>query len=451
VGYGPWSRRDRGDSLGVGLKVKRQLSKVLAALLFAAGAASGALPAAAQAEPAAVVTLLHWWTAPSELAALNALGEALARQHPDLRLRATDARSHGGGARIFLAVSAAAAAGTPPDAIFVNGGAPLQPYVDAGLLAPLDALWKSEGLEQVIPPAVRVMNRIGDHYYAVPVDVHRDNLVWFNGRLLEEHGIAPESLDSWSALFGAAEKLRAAGLRHPVAFGSNWTMSLALEGILAGMGAATYADFINGRMTAADDPRLLEAFGILKTLLSYSAPDHLSRSWSEEIQAIAAGDAALCLMGDWANGEFALAGQRYGSDYGAIPVPGTRGMYGATVDAFAAPGHGAPRDGATRFLQVTASREALDAFSHLKGSISPRTDADPAHYTAYQRSALAAFKGAKVIYPNLAGGSHDAFKAGVDNAMTVFQSDGDVRAAVATVAGLAARSQNKFTRVWKLE
>ena len=34
------------------------------------------------------------------------------------------------------------------------------------------------------------------------------------------------------------------------------------------------------------------------------------------------------MMGDWANGEFRLAKLKYGKDYGAMPVPGTKGLYG---------------------------------------------------------------------------------------------------------------------------
>jgi glucose/mannose transport system substrate-binding protein len=294
------------------------------------------------------------------------------------------------------------------------------------------------------------MSRVGDTYYAVPVDVHRDNLIWYNRALLRRHGIDPASLGTWKAVFAAADELRAAGMRHPLQAGSSWTLTMILEGILAGMGADVYEAFINGRMTDAADPRMVEALGTLKTYLSYVPPDHLGVSWSEAVQRVARGEAALCVMGDWANGELELAGLAYGTDYGAVPMPGTRGMYGATVDAFAQPRGTIAPESSTRLMSVAASREALDAFNGVKGSISPRTDADVSGYGRYQREAIAAFKSATVVYPNVAGGTHDAFKAGLDHALAAFQADGDVGKAAAAIAGLAAGSQNKFTRVWKL-
>lgn len=434
---------------------KRGQPGVFAVLVALAAVASG-LSAETRATVGAKsaetkITLLHWWTAPSELAALDALGEVFRQRHPGLLLNAVDARSHGGGARIFGVVMAGASAGRPPDAVFVNGGAPLQPYVTAGLLIPLDGVWKEEGLEQVVPSVVRSLNRIGDHYYAVPVGIHRDNLVWYNARLLAAHGIAPDAIKTWSGFFGAAEKLRQGGLPHPVQLASNWTLSLSLEGIVAGLGAATYQEWINGRITAPDDPRLVEALGILRRLRWFAPPGHLTTTWSAAIQRVVRGEAAFCLMGDWAEGEFKQAGLTYGSDYGAIPVPGTRGMYGVAVDSFAQPkGTISPVD-SDRLLRVVVSRAGQDAFNSVKGSIPPRSDTDMSKYDAYQRSAIADFRAARVLYPNVAGATHDAFKTGLDNVMTSFAADGDVAKAAAGIAALAARSQAKFVRVWSLE
>jgi glucose/mannose transport system substrate-binding protein len=424
---------------------------VLAVFVGSTVTASAAEPPASRPTVDKGVTLLHWWTSPSELAAINALGAVFKKQNPDITLTISDARSHGGGAGIFLVTKAAAAARNPPDAIHVNVGAPLRPYIEAGLLAPLDALWKEEGLEKVMPPMIQAMSKADGHYYALPVDVHRNNLVWYNKRLLDKHGIDPATLTTWPAFFEAAEKLKAGGVRHPLQLGVAWTLSVSLEGIIAGLGAAHYEEWVNGKITASDDPRLLEAFGILKKYVSYVTPDHPKMDWDVAVQRIVKGDAAFCIMGDWANGEFKLAKLAYGKDYGAIPLPGTQGMYGAAIDSFAQ-ARGTTNPGRSeRLMKVLASREGQDAHNVVKGSISPRTDADLAKYDAYQRSAIADFKAAKVIYPNLVGATHDAFKIGLDNIMGGFQADLDDKKAAAAVAALAARSQNKFSHVWSLK
>jgi glucose/mannose transport system substrate-binding protein len=421
------------------------------------GSIAAALAVCADAPPAGVkredkgVTLLHWWTSPSELAAVGALGDVFRKQYPGAPLSISAAHSHGGGAQLFSIVHAAAAAKNPPDAIQLNIGAPIRPYLDAGLLSPIDQIWKDEGLERVVPPMLQKMSRIDGHYYALPIDVHRNNLIWYNKRLLDKYGIDPATLTSWDALFAAAEKLRAGGERHPLQLGLPWTLNVSFEGIMAGLGAGHYDDWVNGRITAPDDPRLVEGFGILKRYLSYVNPDHPKMEWDVAIRRIIEGDAAFCIMGDWANGEFRLAKLTYGKDYGAIPLPGTHGMYGASVDTFAqARGTTNPVSSA-KLMKAIASREGQDAFNALKGSISPRTDADPTKYDAYQRSAMADFRAAKVIYPSTVAATHDAFNTGLIGIMGTFQGDRDVKKAAAAVAVLAARSQNKFSHVWSLK
>jgi glucose/mannose transport system substrate-binding protein len=397
------------------------------------------------------LTLLHWWESPSELAAINALGDVFRKRHPDVPLHILDSGSHGGGARMFTIVGNMAAARTPFDAIHANLGAPLAPYYEAGLLSPLDEIWKSEGLEKVFPEMLRTMSRVDGHYYSLPIDVHRNNLIWYNKRLLDKHGIDPATLTTWDAFFGAAEKMRSGGFQYPLQLGVSWTLSVTFESIMAGQGAAHYSDWVNGKITAADDRRLLEAFSILKRYLVYVTPEHPRMTWEVTVQRIITGEAAFCVMGDWANGEFRLAKLKYGKDYGAIPVPTTQGMYGAAVDTFALSQNTVNPSQAVQLMKVLASRAGQDAFNVQKGSISPRSDADVTGYDAYQRSAIADFKSAKFIYPNLVGSTHDAFKVGLDNVMTSFQTDLDVKKAAAAVAALAARSQNKFSRVWSLK
>jgi glucose/mannose transport system substrate-binding protein len=397
------------------------------------------------------VTLLHWWTSPSELAAVNALGSLFRKQNPNLPLTISDAHSHGGGSGIFLVAKAAAAAGNPPDAIQVNIGAALKPYIDARLLAPLDAIWKAEGLEKVIPPMIQKMSKVDGHYYVLPIDVHRNNLIWYNKRLLDKNGIDPSSLTTWDRFFAAAERLKAGGVRYPLQLGVSWTLNVLLEGIIAGMGTNHYDDWVNGRITSADDPRLIEAYTIIKRYISYVNADFPTMDWDAGIARLAKGESGFYAMGDWANGEFRLAKQTYGKDYGAIPAPGNQGVYVAAMDTFVQSRNTVDPDGSVRLMKLMASREGQDVFNSVKGSISPRTDADLTKYDAYQRSAMTDFRSARVIIPNIVASSHDAFNSGLTNINRDFSADLDVKKAAAAVAALAARSQNKFSHVWSLK
>jgi glucose/mannose transport system substrate-binding protein len=402
------------------------------------------------AAPARSMTFYHWWSTPAEMTAISALVDTFKKRHAGLVATPFHADSPGGGGKMFSVIRSAASSAKPPDAFQVHSGAPLRPYFDAGLLSPLDRIWTDEELEKVVPSLVQTMSRIDGRYYSVPIDVHRTNVLWYNKRILDKHGIDPASLTSWKALFEAADKVRDGGLRDPFHVGQNWTVSIVLESIMASLGMSAYEDWINGRITAEDDSRLLEAYGLLRTYLSYATNEQAGLPLVGGLRRFIDGQSAFCIMGDWANGEFSKAGMKYGKDYGAIPSPGTRGLYAVSVDSFAQTRGLADPTGSERWLRVVASRDGQDAFNVAKGSIPARIDADAARYDAYQRSAIADFKGARIHYPSIANATHDAFKAALDDVMRQFRADLDVKKAAAATARAAARSAKKFTQVWSL-
>jgi glucose/mannose transport system substrate-binding protein len=410
-------------------------------------------PAAAAADRDATpakLTLYHWWTAPSEAAALNALVELFGKKYPDVIVLAAPMPG-GGGSRMFPIVKSLVAAKQSPDTFQMNAGYSAQVFFEAGLVSPIDDLWRDEGLEKVIPGVIREMNRFDGHYYSIPMNVHRTNLIWYNKTLLDKHGIDPATLDTWDAFFAAAKKLKAGGLAAPIQMGTTWTASHVFECIMASQGIAAYEDWVNGKIRAAGDPRIVAAFEIFGRYLTYVNADHGNLGWDVAIKRVAAGEAAFCVMGDWANGEFRFAGQKYGKDYGALPVPGTRTLFGLNVDSFQHPRGLVNETNAQRWLKLAASREGQDVFNPLKGSIPARSDGDIAKYDVYQRSAMAELKAARALYPAVAQGSPEAFNNRLGDALVAFMADGDAKKAGLALASATANSAARYTRDWKLQ
>jgi ABC-type glycerol-3-phosphate transport system substrate-binding protein len=189
----------------------RPFFAVLLVLAFLRPAAAAPAARPSNAGP----TLFHWWTSPSELAALDALIALFEKQYPDMKVTASLTDAHGGGGRLFSVIRTAATTANPPDAFQLHAGAPLRPYFDAGLVSAIDKLWIDEGLDRTVPPIVQSMSQIDGHYYAIPMNVHRNNLIWYNKALLDRHKIDPATLVTWEAFFEAAEKLKAAACRAP--------------------------------------------------------------------------------------------------------------------------------------------------------------------------------------------------------------------------------------------
>jgi len=295
------------------------------------------------------------------------------------------------------------------------------------------------------------MCRSEGHFYSVPVGVHRTNLVWYNKGLLDKQKIDPSALTSWEAFFRAADALRAAHVTFPVAIGVRWTVAHVFECIMASLGMDAYEDWVNGKITSADDPRLVRALTILGRYLSYTNRAHYTSSSEESMKRVATGEAAFCIMGDWAEGAFRIAGMKYGKDYGSTTVPGTSGMYGLTIDTFQRPTGIPDTTNSDRWFKVVVSREGQDVFNSLKGSIPARNDSDMASYGPYQKSAMADFRAARSMYPSAGIGVPESYKLRSIDILAAFAEDRDTPRAASALAATAVTAAGKYARVWVLK
>jgi glucose/mannose transport system substrate-binding protein len=425
------------------------VTAVLAALVTARAPASAVeAPAAPKSNR---VMFYTWWASPSESAALRALVDMFKARYPTVSITTPVVPGNWGARNLFPIIKGLVAAGGAPEAFQMHAGYGAQPFFDAGLLSPIDDLWASEGLEKVMPPLIQDLCKIQGHYYSVPIGVHRINVIWYNKPLLERHGIDPNSLTTWEALFKAADTLRAKGVASPIQLGETWTAGLVFQGIMASQGMDTYEQWVNGRMRTPDDPKMVEAFERLKTYLTYVNPDYVSLGWDTALKRIINGEGAFYVMGDWANGEFRLAQKKYGKDYGTMPVPGTKNMYGVTIDTFLHPRGVASPTNSDRWLRLGASREGQDAFNSLKGSVPARNDPDVTRYDLYQRSAIADLKAARSIYPSVDSAVPYVYETALLDILAAFESDHDVKKAARMNADATRKLAPKFIRSWSLQ
>jgi len=400
-----------------------------------------------------LLEIYHWWTSGGEKAAIDALVEVFKRRYPDVGVIQSPVA--GGAGYVMKAVmKSMVAAGEAPDAFQVHAGYEMKPYVDAGYLEPIDDLWKEEGWEEVFPAVVKDMVKWRGHYYAVPVNIHRANVLWYNKRMLDEHGIDPATLNTWDGFFAACEKLRAAGIKYPIAMGGKgkWEIAHALEQIFASMGIDFYQDLVNGKITDPSHPKLVKAFEIFRDYLKYVNPDYATLTWDEAVAKVIREEAAFNIMGDWANGEFYVAGKVFGVDYGAMPSPGTEGMYGLVIDCFEHPKGTKHPENSLKWLRVVGSREGQDAFNPIKGSIAARVDADITKYGPYQRAAIKDFKAAKYMYPSIVHGSGapEKFASALNDIASDFAVKKDVAAACKAIVDAIAAAKEDYVKVWKL-
>jgi len=334
----------------------------------------------------------------------------------------------------------------------MHAGYEAKPYFDAGLLDPVNSLWTSEGLEEVIPRVVRVMCQFEGNYYSVPVDIHRANVVWYNKKILDSNNIDTADLTDWDSFFNACDKLKSAGIDYPIQMGTDWTAAHIFESIMASEGIDFYEEWINGKIVSAENEKLLDALKTFKKYLSYVNPDNADLEWNDATERIVLGEGVFNVMGDWANGEFTVMEKVYGVDYETFTVPGTKNMYGLVIDTFQHPKGIAHPVNSERWLKVVASKEGQDAFNPLKGSISARIDTDVSKYGLYSKLAAIDFASAEYMFPSVVHGSGapESFKVKLKEVMADFVADLDVNKAAKAMTDYTKEISNEYSIEWEL-
>jgi len=412
------------------------------------------------------IEIYHWWTSGGEAAAINALVAEFTALYPDTVVQQVQIAG-GGGFEMRVKIKTLMLAGAPPDTFQIHAGYEWKTFYEAALLDNIDHIW-TQALKDVIPDVIEDINKGPDgHYYSVPVNIHRSNVVWYNIEILDDTGIDPATLTTWPAFWAACDAIIANGnytIDKPVAMGKQWTAAHAFEQILASQGIDVYEDWINGEIDSASAthyPELVTALGIYDTLTTNYANDDLLLEWDGAIAKILAATptAAFSIMGDWANGEFLQAGWNYTDQYGTFAVPGTDNMYGLVVDCFEKPKNIDHPTNVDRWLAVVASKDGQDAFNPLKGSIAARTDANLALYGAYQQAAIVDFNAidasaTSYMFPSVVHGSGapEEFNDGLQPLIGAFTAGSATLDATATaIAALAVTYSSSFTRVWDLD
>lgn len=378
--------------------------------------------------------IFSWWTAGGEADGLNAMYEVFKTQHPEVEIvNATVAGGAGSNAKAVLATRMQA--NDPPDSFQVHAGHELtDTWVVADKMEPVTFIFEDNGWMDSYPQGVIDILSYEGEIWSVPVNIHRSNVLWYNTAIFEENGLEPPA--TFEEFVATADALQAAGVT-PLALGDNgiWTATHLMESVLLGaLGPEGYRGLWTGE-TDWSSPEVTTALENFATMMFYVNEDHAALSWDQAAQLVADGDAAMTIMGDWAQGYFTSIGLTVDEEYGWAPSPDTHGVFMMLSDSFGLP-QGAPhRENAIAWLTVAGSKEGQDAFNPLKGSIPARTDGDRSLYDPYLQAAMDAFASDEIT-PSLAHGAaaSEGWVTAFNDVMTLFVSDLDVAAAQAAMA-----------------
>lgn len=364
------------------------------AALALAGCGSGS-GTAGSGDKGRQVEVFTWWADGSEKAGLDALVKVFDQQHPNDEF-VNGAVAGGAGSNAKDKLATRLQAGDPPSTFQAHAGAELTDYIDAGQVEDLTSLYDSEGWKKIFPASlIKRLTAPDGKIYSVPANIHRANVVWANTAVLTEAGVTsePTTMDEW---FAALDKVKATG-KTALSIGTDWTQVQLLETVLlSDLGPDGYQGLWDGK-TDWKSGEVAKALGDYQKLLGYTNEDRSSLDWPDATQQVIDGKAAYNVMGDWAEASFQEAGKKFGTDYQAFPVPGTKGTFDFLADSFTLPVKGKNPDATKDWLKTVGSAEGQKAFNQAKGSIPPRTDANPSDYGAYQQTALTSWKEDTVV------------------------------------------------------
>ena len=327
------------------------------------------------------VEVFSWWTVGGEATGLNALFDNFKKANPGVDV-INAAVGTGAGSTAKAVLVSRMMGGDPPDSFQVHGGQEIiDTWVVPGKMAPVTALFKTEDWEKVYPQGIRDLVAYKGEYYAVPVGIHRCNVLWFNKKVFAKYGVqVPVTMDDF---FKVADQFKAQGI-IPLALGAvrGYELGMTFETVLAGqLGAKDY----NGLWTGAtkwSDPRVTKSLEVFKKMLSYTNTDYAALSWDAAIDYVIKEKAAMLIQGDWVNG-WIKAKKLTDFDYGWAASPGTLGIFEPSNDTFGVP-KGAPHMAAAMaWLKSIGTKESQEVFAYNKGCIPARTDCDLGKFDDY--------------------------------------------------------------------
>lgn len=367
-------------------------------------------------------SIYDWWTAGGEAQAIASVLNMYHNAYPDVTI-VQNPVAGGAGVNMQAVIKSLIFAGIPPTTFQVHAGWEMYQYTSANLFQPITNLWESEGWTStsVFPERIQQLCSYKGQYYSVPIDVGRANMVWYNKAIFDKLGLTmPTTIEGFINMLPV---IKAAGYT-PIALGdsANWTTAMLFDSTLLAVGGPTFFDqFFTGKINATN-PVVEQTIKYFRTELQYVNANHASLTWDQADGLLVSGQAAMNIMGDWANGYFKAAGWVPDVNYGGVAVPGTQGVYNLVIDSFELPiGAPDPQNG-INWLKLVGSAKAQITFNQIKGSIPARIDVSSEGFDPISAANMAALK-KDILVSSVANGSEVpiAFETDWENALTVIE------------------------------
>ncbi len=329
---------------------------------------------AASSAAAVDLEVTHWWTSGGEAAAVSKFAEAFnATEHTWV-----DGAIAGSGGTARPIIISRILGGDPMGATQLNHGRQAEELIEAGLLLDLTDVAEAEGWKDIVnPPSLLDACTVDGRIYCAPVNIHSWQWIWLSHQAYADAGIDVPS--NWDEFVASAPALEAAG-KIPLAMGQQPWQSSGAFGVMAVAiaGPDAWAAVNNDKNAeVAAGPEYAAVFEAAANARAFAANSNV-QDWNQATNLVITGQAGGQIMGDWAQGEFQVAGQVAGEDYTCLPGLGVNEIISTGGDAFYFPVQDdADVEAAQKELAaLLLSPQVQVDFNLAKGSLPIRGDVD---------------------------------------------------------------------------
>jgi ABC-type glycerol-3-phosphate transport system substrate-binding protein len=297
------------------------------------------------------------------------------------------------------AIRAYLTASTPPDVMTWFAGNRARFFIEKDLVMDISDVWEREGWNESYPAGFRAMSSVDGQQYFVPASWYWW-AIYYRKDIFEQYGL--EAPQTWEEFLQVCETLKANGIA-PITIGTKYRWT-----------AAAWFDYLNMRVNGPefhinlmlgresyDDPRVLKVFTDYWAPLienGYFIEEPAAYSWSEALQFLINGEAAMYLMGDFLRDSYPDE-QEADLDFFRFPI----------IDPSVPVGEDAPTDGyfiaanaqhpeeAKLFLAFLGSVEAQQYFADTLGRLPTNMGVDTSGFTPTQQKGLELIQGADFV------------------------------------------------------
>ncbi|MEQ1405757.1 ABC transporter substrate-binding protein [Neorhizobium sp. Rsf11] len=316
----------------------------------------------------------HWWTSGGEAAAVAELAKAFDATGN----KWVDGAIAGSGSTARPIMISRITGGDPMAATQFNHGRQAEELVQAGLMRDLTAVAEKGKWREVIKPVSLLDScTIDGKIYCAPVNIHSWQWLWLSNEAFQKAGVPVPT--NWNEFVAAAPALQKAGLQALALGGQPWQANGLFDTLVIAIGGKELYEKVykDKDEEAAAGPEMAKIFAAADQARQLAKGSNV-QDWNQATNLVLTGKAGGQIMGDWAQGEFQIAGKKAGTDYTCLPGLGLNQVLATGGDAFYFP---LLDDEEKSKAQGILAETIVDpktqvAFNLKKGSVPIRGDVD---------------------------------------------------------------------------